>query len=260
MTASQKSPGDPDGVVRWTRDRLKREILALRRRGIPLNTKSMQNHSAVFVHAYQLFGSWEKAIRYCGIDYDTVRLRQKWTRKGILDLIRQRRRKRLDLRPGFIKKEHAGAFNAAVREFGGWYPAIRAAGIKDFDEVNLRKWDIASLVTAIRRFGPHATTTDVARKDPGLVSAAQYHFGLWQQARKAAGFAGKVPRKPSKWTRERILEAIRGRAGAKRLTTRVYSDLGGMSTAATDMFGSWMNAVRAAGLNYNGAPQGAKAT
>src|SRR5437660_393057 len=96
VTPLEKSPGSPDGVEPWTRDRLKREILALRERGIPLNTKSIQSHSAVYSRAYQLFGSWEKAIRYCGIDYDTVRLRQKWTRKGILEWIRQRRRERLE--------------------------------------------------------------------------------------------------------------------------------------------------------------------
>jgi hypothetical protein len=250
MTPSHDRSGAPAVAAPWTRDRLKRAILGLRRRGVPLNTKSMQNHPTVYFQSYKLFGSWEKAVSYCGIDYAAIRLRRKWTRKGILDWIRQRRTRRLEMRPGNVKKEHAGVFNAAVREFGGWYPAIRAAGIKDFEEVKLRSWDRATIMKAVRRLGSDARASDAHRQERGLVGAANYHFGSWGQARKAAGFARCAPNRPSKWTRERILQAIRGRSGTKRLTTRVFSDLGGMTTAATDMFGSWMNAVEAAELVY----------
>jgi len=142
------------GKEPWTRDRVNDDILGAQSRGIHLNHKSVMTCCPkLYSKAYRLFGSWENAVRDSGIDYAAVRLRKKWTPEGILEWIRERRRKEEDLHPGFVKLEHAGAFNAAVRVYGGWYPAIRAAGITDFEEVPIRKWSHASVVQAIRRLG-----------------------------------------------------------------------------------------------------------
>ncbi|HVR87204.1 MAG TPA: hypothetical protein VMU54_22955 [Planctomycetota bacterium] len=191
-------------------------------------------------------------MRSSGLDYESIRLRKKWTREGIVEWIQEQRKQGKDLRPGFVKEEHAGVFNAAAREYGGWYPAIRAAGILDFQEVKLRTWDRGSIVQAIRE-RESESKRDVRREDAGLVSAAVYHFGSWGAARKAAGFTRRPGGRKRLWTRERILEAISSRAKHAPLVTRTFADLGGMSTAATDLFGSWMKAVKAAGFEYRPA-------
>jgi hypothetical protein len=238
--------------VGWTRSRIKREIRRIRQAGGLLNSRdASRRHGTIYVQACRILGSWEKAIAFCGMDYTKVRLRKKWTRRDILGWIHKRGDKQAQLRGGVVKKEHAGVYNAACRVFGGWFQAIQAERISGFKQVKLRKWDKESLIKALREFGPGATLTEVRTQDPGLVSAIWWHIGSWPGARAAAGFVPRLPRRPSKWTRGRIFEAIRSRSGKhSRLTTRVFSDLGGLPNAAKDMFGSWEKAVRAAGCSY----------
>jgi len=250
MAPRSESPSRASRDAESLRDRVKGDILSLRQRGVPLNTKSIQDsHPGVLFRAYRYFGSWEKAVGSCGLNYASIRLRKKWTRGGIVEWIQERRTQGEDLRPGFVKQEYAGVFNAAVREYGGWYPAIRAAGIIDFEEVKLRTWDRKSIVRAIRERESQGKR-EVIREDAGLVSAAVHHFGSWGAARKAAGFTRRHGGRKRLWTRERILEAISSRAETEHPVTRTFADLGGMSTAATDLFGSWMKAVKAAGFEY----------
>jgi hypothetical protein len=234
----------------WSRDRVVREIRLLRRAGVPLHSKGMiSGHSALYMRALALFPSWGRALAAAGVDYDQVRLRRWWTRKDILRWIRARHRRGLELRPGRTKRDHAGVFNAACREFGGWYPAIRAAGIKTFPEKTQLTWDRHRIVTAIRALPPGLRQKEVESKDPRLSGAIRRHFGSFAAAFRAARYVPAPAMRTWKWPREKILAVIGARAkGGVRLTTRGFSDLGGMSTAATDMFGSWENALRAAGF------------
>jgi hypothetical protein len=85
----------------------------------------------------------------------------------------------------------------------------------------------------------------VVRRDCALVVAGRRYFGNWGKAVLAAGFS---PEGSSRWTRERVLEAIRqwdwgGRSlSSKRIPKAV-------STAAYRCFGTWAEAVAAAGLD-----------
>src|SRR5579859_643828 len=91
----------------WTRQRVKREIMALRRRGKPLNGQGMLRHQTLYGHARRLFGSWEKALRGCGLDYSTIVIRTLWTKEAILKWIRSEWQAKRDLRPGATKKKHS---------------------------------------------------------------------------------------------------------------------------------------------------------
>lgn len=55
--------------------------MALRRRGKPLNGQGMLRHQTLYGHARRLFGSWEKALRGCGLDYSTIVIRTLWTKE-----------------------------------------------------------------------------------------------------------------------------------------------------------------------------------
>ncbi len=137
-------------------------------------------------------------------------------------------------------------FNAAYREYGGWTAAVRAAGIKDFTAPF--RWDRKAILRGLRSFRPGMGVGEVQARSSRLASAAARHFG---SVRTALAIAGRpaIPR-AVKWSCEAILGAIRSRArgGDRRLTIRRYADMGGMTTAAIDMFGSWAKAVKAAGF------------
>lgn len=215
----------------------------------------MQAHSTLYGHARRLFGSLAAAVRASGINFDKERVQVLWTREGVLEWIRREWKKGRDIRPGITKKLSAGVFNAAVREFGGWYPAIRAAKIRGFKEVRLRKWTPEGLIAALKTYGPDARYDDVERKDPGLASTLWRTFGGWGKARLAAGYPPTLPSRPRRWTEQVLLETIRERGRSQpRLRTRVFLDLGGFAKAAAAMFGSWPNAVRAAGFTYVEGP------
>lgn len=234
----------------WSRERVKADIRRLKRAGSPLHVRAMKTRP-LYWQALKLFRSWGKAIRAAGIDYDKIRKYKAWTKAIILNWIRHEGKKGRDLRSGIIERNEKALYTAACRRFGGWYPALRAAGIRGIEERTPRRWDVGKLIRALEEFGPLATYAEVRAKDPGLLSVLPRYFGSYAKARRAAGFVPHLPRKRRLWPRERILEIIRSRAATHpHLRTRDFSDLGGMWTAAMEIFGSWPNAVRAAGCSY----------
>jgi hypothetical protein len=237
----------------WTKRRVGVEIRKLKRAGHPLNVRAVKART-VHWHARRLFGSWGEAIRAAGLDYDKIRRYRSWTKALILKWIRRQWRAGRDIRPGLMQDDEPRVFAAACRRFGGWYPALRAAGVRGIEERTPRRWDVKTLIKALRAFGPEAHGTDIRAKDPGLLAALVKRFGSFSRARKAAGYAPNLPRRRPLWPRERVLEVIRERAATHPgLRTRDFSDLGGMWAAAIDIFGSWPNAVRAAGCSYTEA-------
>src|SRR5438552_18591214 len=63
--------------VGWTEDRLKREVLRIRKVGGSLDSKNMmKSHATIYLGACEVYGSWENALSHCGVDYDAVRLRK----------------------------------------------------------------------------------------------------------------------------------------------------------------------------------------
>ena len=122
----------------------------------------------------------------------------------------------------------------------------------------------------------HASGFDITQSrmesiDSKLTSAAIRYFGSWRAAVEAAGIdyervaaLGKQRRseKITKWTKESILEEIRrlNEAGEDLTSTvvrRKYLSL--YATARRkDHFGSWANALEAAGIDYASLKQTAR--
>lgn len=234
----------------WSRGRVIQEIRALRRTGEPLNGQRMIRHQTLYGHARRLFGSWEKAVRACGLDYDQIVLRRLWTKEAILAWIRTEWRQKHDIRPGVAKKRHSGVFNAALREFGSWYGAIRKAGIRSFPEVKFQRWSKERVIGAIATMRAVPSPKDILLENAKLERAAAYYFGSWTRAVRAADRECPVGRKPTKWTRERILEIITERLSAGRgPQSTAFKDLGAFVRAASMHFVGWRNAVKAAGFD-----------
>jgi hypothetical protein len=109
-------------------------------------------------------------------------------------------------------------------------------------------WSHKLVIAALRRIG--AKRFSVARtRHASLFEAARLRFGSWEAAILAAGFKYPDDWKLKKWTRKKILTAIRARA-RKRLpinTRTANHHLGGLYLAAKREFGSWRTAVARAG-------------
>ena len=115
---------------------------------------------------------------------------------------------------------------------------------------------IVKRIKALRVKGEDLSYNRMARRRQGLLAAANYHFGSWGKAVTAAGvdYASEVRRIP-RWTRERIVEAIREAhaQGADLSWTNVTRDrrYSALAYAAIrdNQFGSWDAALEAAGLS-----------
>jgi hypothetical protein len=92
----------------------------------------------------------------------------------------------------------------------------------------------------------------IARTQPALAYAGRRFMGSWEAAIAAAGLDYSRIRRKSFWSRERVVARIRElrRQQLPLHVSRAERDYGGLVGAATIYFGSWRQAIAAAGLDY----------
>ncbi len=95
----------------------------------------------------------------------------------------------------------------------------------------------------------------IAQNQVALLRAATRYFGSWRTAVEFAGIEYQDIRKYKMWSRERILERIRELHAKgedlswRHVSTEVDPQLAAAATKKKH-FGSWRNAIEAAGLEY----------
>jgi hypothetical protein len=93
------------------------------------------------------------------------------------------------LNSGAIQREDSGLHAAAVRHFGSYDKALRAAKV-DPDAVRRRRaWsrrDVIDALKSARKQGHHLADSAVRREQPALYGAAVRLFGTFTAARDAA--------------------------------------------------------------------------
>lgn len=123
-----------------------------------------------------------------------------------------------------------------------------------------QKWSKQRIIETIRDLyqkGVDISASNISKNHIPLFTAScsRRYFSSWGNAVRAAGIdydkileAGKSRRreKLTKWTREQVLEEIR-RTGPKNLLT-TYRDRLALYSAARREFGSWKQALEAAGF------------
>jgi hypothetical protein len=112
-----------------------------------------------------------------------------------------------------------------------------------------RKDIIKAIRSGTRKYGP-MTYAVAEKKLGGLARQASYAFGTWYDALDAAGVETSGFRH---WTRKDILAAIkrRHREGKSLMASVINKEDCGLGGAARRYFGTWEEAVEAAGLDYS---------
>lgn len=114
----------------WNKDKVLARINELQMRNAALNAGAVERGSArLFAAACTHFGSWSKAIEAAGLDYSSIRRQRRWSRALVIEEIR--RIGLAGLRLGTtvaVRSEFRALHAAAVRFFGSWAKAVRAAG------------------------------------------------------------------------------------------------------------------------------------
>jgi len=264
-TAALRAAGiDPETVGarvhRWD----KADILAALRdreaRGLALNVRGMKpSRSGLVQAASKRFGSYDEALRAAGIDPDPIRQRRRdWDRQQIIDAVRARHDKGLALNSAAIKDDPS-LHDAIRRHFDSHDEALRAAGV---DPASVRKcmiWDKGMILTSLRKIAIEG------RLSPGIAKAGHKRvmvaairwFGSFEAAVTAAGleyFRGDRPTSHGvgHWTEQRVLQTLRDlRKDGHDLRYRpMKTHSQPLFFAAKEHFGSYVNAVREAGIDY----------
>lgn len=251
---------------KWTRESILETIRELHGRGESLSTRRMAQlgYSGMVTTTYKegYFGGWRAALRTAGVDVSQASRRQtKWTRERIIQHIQDFYAQGEDLSHSAAKRRHQYLVVVACdpRFFGSWKAAIEAAGL-DYERISRhRSWTQRKIIQQIRelyRRGESLSHDAVKQRYGSLVSAAssRRYFGSWEKAIRAAGLSYDRIRKIESWNRRKIIEKIQeldregqdlNHSSMRRLGYRGMLEAAGRERN----FGSWDEALRAAGLS-----------
>lgn len=172
-------------------------------------------------------------------------------REAVIRAILQRERECLPLNCEAVKEDSKRLYSGAFRHFGSWRNALRGAGINAATVERRREWNRAKIIARLRELCRRRYSlrqVAVNRYDSGLYRAACFTFGSWCQALIAAEINPESICRDPRWDRGRIIEAILLRAlrgdALGSTTVRPYT----LKSAAIREFGSWQEALAAAGL------------
>ena len=138
----------------------------------------------------RLFGSWDRALHGAGLDADEINRYRKWDKERVIWELRSRWRDHEPLNSGAIQQDDSGLHAAAVRHFGGYDAALRAAKLDPEKVRERRNWSKSDVVLGLKsakKSGQRLSDSSVRRDDPALDGAAVRLFGSFTAARAAAG-------------------------------------------------------------------------
>jgi hypothetical protein len=249
----------------WNSRRILRELKHERGRGTGLWQGAMKRKRPALLRAAQRhFGSYPRAAKAAG--FPTAALRpppfRHWSPTVVVAELQRMHRGRERLNPTHLRKHRPGLIRASAKRFGSYRKAIAAAGIEytavakivadrmDASEV------VAGLATLHER-GKDIRYSALGKSEPRLLEAARRRFGNYRAAVEAAGIA-YPPLKPIKhWTEPLILRTLRDlhRAGVDLRYAKMKRGYLPLYEAARYYFGFYTNAVREAGIDYEGVVQ-----
>jgi hypothetical protein len=173
-----------------------------------------------------------------------MRLRTYWETERVVTQIRLLREQGVPLYPAYILKHYAALFAAAIRIFGSWRNALVAAGIRVPDSTHDGR---RGVLRALRDALEQHSESDLPEK---LKLHAVYYFGSLRKAKAALKTDRRVL---AGWSGAKIIgEIVQMHRSDKPLGyAAVRRDNPALVSAAEAYFGSWGNALHAAGIDPN---------
>lgn len=194
--AAVKAAGFNYDVVRadkkWSHKKVLNAIWNLRGEGKAITSAAAQiSEPALFAAACRkrLFGSWEKAVEACGLDYGRIKRYQQWDESGLKKAVADMEEAGVALNAKNVRANYPLVYFAACHRYVSWGKALKAFGY-DPRSVALRrkrsKDEILEEIRQLRRKGVHLSDNNVRKVAPPLYAAACKAFNGWVSARDAA--------------------------------------------------------------------------
>ncbi|MDQ2894089.1 MAG: sigma-70 region 4 domain-containing protein [Actinomycetota bacterium] len=211
------------------------------------------------------FGSWSAALGKAGLEPGN---RPPVTDREIVRVLRgyQREHRRSPTTTAWKRAAMRPHAETIIRHCGSWAQALALAGIKPAERVP-RGPSREEIVSALRAYAcahgkpPSSTAWRNARLTPG-VKAIYRRFGSWPAALKAAGLRSPASIRqaaPHGWRKTEIIAVLRadakhtGRAPQRADWSRTTAEHPSAQQVAA-IFGSWRQALAAAGIAPNPVP------
>ncbi len=119
--------------TRWSRKRLMNEIKKRARKGLSLSSKAVEEEDSRLSNAARRrFGSWEKAVRACGLDYTKIRIRKERSPEALGRQLRAWCRKNGPLNDTDLHADDSALHASAEAMFGSIKKAAAALGLPHF--------------------------------------------------------------------------------------------------------------------------------
>ncbi len=179
---------------RWTKQEIIRLIKQAKRDGEDLHWSAVTKRGdelgrAAFASLQdRLFGSWDRALSGAGLDADEISQYRKWGKESIVYELKARGRESEALNSGAVQKDDPGLHAAAVRHFGSYDSALRAAKVDPAKIRRRQRWSREEVVRQLKTFSRKHEVTDAALRthQPALYGAALRLFGSVAAARDAS--------------------------------------------------------------------------
>jgi hypothetical protein len=194
--AVEKAGIDYADVVRrprWTKQHIIKLIKQAKREGDDLHWSAVTKRGdelgrAAFASLQKrLFGSWDRALHGAGLDADEISQYRKWDKNGIVFELKGRAREKEPLNSGAVQKEDPGLHAAAVRHFGSYDAALRAAKVDPAKIRRRQRWSKEEVTKQLKAFSRKHDVTDAALRQhaPALYGAVLRFYKSVAGARNA---------------------------------------------------------------------------
>ncbi|HTW94479.1 MAG TPA: hypothetical protein VMD30_06790 [Tepidisphaeraceae bacterium] len=245
----------------WDKTKILDELRRRHKAGKDLsyNGLARQLQALVSAAAYH-FGSYRRAVTVAGIDYADIVRRPRWTKPGIVALIKKAHARGEDLHWSAVTERRDELGKAAFaalqpRLFGRWSAALAAAGLDVRQVSRYRRWGRREIVDELKSRAKNRRPLNsgaIQEEDPGLHAAAVRHFGSYDQALKGASIDPTQVRRRRTWSRGQVLAAIKGHHRARKslADSAVRRESPALYGAAVRLFGAFTTARDAAGLQH----------
>jgi len=176
-------------MVKWTREKIIREILRRESAGQPLDVGCRDPvKCSLYQAAGRVFGSWRNAVIAAGISPQRAQARDSCPPSRVLTRIKALARRKRPITPRELRRRYQSLVTAAQRCFGSWPKAVIAAGIDPAKFGQNRLWTNERIMEAILKRALHGQPLNSHAVTPkSLVEAGAKVFGSWNSAVDAAG-------------------------------------------------------------------------
>jgi hypothetical protein len=246
----------------WDKPRIVRRLRELKKEGEGLWNRAVRRNSPYLDRAARrCFGSYQRAAKAAGIESTSLQAPpyRFWSPQRIVqDLQALRRKGPASLKPANLMAHHPRLLQACRRRFGTYRAALQAAAIPYAEVARVTAPPLSSeqIIQRLRDLferGKDMRYSKMAQNHPRLLNAARTRFGSYQAAMTAAKLSYPPTPPIRHWTAGLVLKTLRQlhRRDADLRYRVVKETRVPLFQAACHYFGSYLAAVRNAGIDYS---------